>query len=79
MTKTVDLDVAQATLSELVAGLTTDDELIILKDQKPIAKLVLTTQPRRPRKAGNCQGMITILADDDEHLCLADPSSSTGH
>jgi hypothetical protein len=23
---------------------------------------------RMPRKAGNCKGMLTIVADDDEHL-----------
>jgi hypothetical protein len=42
MTKNVELDVAQATLSELVAGLTPDDDIVIMKDHKPVAKLVAT-------------------------------------
>ena len=68
MTKTVDLDVAQATLAELVAGLTPNDEVVIMKDRVPVAKLVATPAMQHPRTPGNCKGMITILAEDDEHL-----------
>jgi len=68
MTKTVELDVAQATLRELIAGLTPDDELVIVEDRKPVAKLVPTAPDRHPRKAGNCKGMLTNLVEDDEHL-----------
>lgn len=68
MTKTVELNVAQATLSELIAGLRPDDEVVIVKDHKPVAKLVATSPVRTTRKAGNCKGMITVLAEDDEHL-----------
>ncbi len=68
MNKAIDLDTDQTTLTELVAKLQPDDEVVILKDHKPVAKLVPTSQIRQPRKAGNCKGMITILAEDDEHL-----------
>ncbi len=68
MTKTVELDEAQATLGELIAGLQPNDEVVIVKDHKPVAKLVPTAPVRTTRKAGNCKGMITLLVEDDEHL-----------
>lgn len=68
MTKTIELEAAQASLGELIAGLEADGEVVIVKDHKPVAKLVPTSQVRQPRKAGNCKGMITIVAEDDEHL-----------
>ena len=68
MTKMVDLKVAQTTLSELVAGLTAEDEIVILKDNRPVAKLVATAAARAPRIPGLMKGKLTVLAEDDEHL-----------
>ena len=68
MSKNVELDVAQATLSELVAGLTPDDDIVIMKDCKPVAKLVATTVVRPPRVPGLMKGKLAVLAEDDEHL-----------
>ena len=68
MTKNVELDVAQATLSELVAGLTPEDDIVTMKDQKPAAKLVATSAVRQPRVPGLMKGKLTVLAEDDEHL-----------
>ena len=68
MTKHVELNVAQATLSELVAGLTPDDDIVIMKDHKPVAKLVATSAVRPPRVPGLMKGKLTVLAEDDEHL-----------
>ena len=66
MTKILELDEAQATLSELIAELKPDDEVVIVQNQKPVARIV--PPKRETPKFGNCKGMITILADDDEHL-----------
>lgn len=68
MSKNVELDVAQATLSELVAALTPDDDIVIMKDRKPVAKLVATSVVRPPRVPGLMKGKLTVLAEDDEHL-----------
>jgi len=66
MTKTVDLDVAQATLGELIAALKPDDEVEIVQNQKTVARIV---PPKRGTpKFGSCKGMLTIISDDDEHL-----------
>ena len=68
MTKTVDIDVATASLAEIIAGLKPDDEVVIVKDHKPVAKLVATSTVRQPRVPGLMKGKLTILAEDDEHL-----------
>ena len=66
MTRTVELDVAQATLSELIAGLKPDDEVVIVQNQKTVARIV---PPKRGTPTfGSCKGMLTIISDDDEHL-----------
>ena len=64
MTKTVELDVAQATLNELIA----DDEVVIMKDDQPVARLVATLPKRSPRIPGLMKGKLTVVAEDDEHL-----------
>ena len=68
MTKTVELDEAQATLSELIAGLKPDDEVVIVKNQKPIARLSPPKPERSPRVPGLLKDAITIISEDDDHL-----------
>lgn len=66
---TVTIEEAQAKLPELIEHIATGEEVIITRDQRPVARLrpePLT--PRPPRKAGNCKGLLTIVTDDDEHL-----------
>ena len=66
---TVTLEEAQARLPELIENLPTGEELVITQDQRPIARLRAEKNAKRKlRKAGNCKGMLTIVADDDEHL-----------
>lgn len=66
MIKTVELDVAQATLSELIAGLGPDEEVVIVRNQQPVAR-ILSSKIGKP-KFGSCQGLLTIVEEDDEHL-----------
>ena len=68
MNKVIDIDTDKITLFELVAGLKPDDEVVIVKDHKPVAKLVATSTVRQPRVPGLMKGKLTILAEDDEHL-----------
>jgi antitoxin (DNA-binding transcriptional repressor) of toxin-antitoxin stability system len=66
---TVTLEEAQAKLPELIEHLAVGEELLITRNQEPIARLIAEEKPKRkPRKAGSAKGMLTILADDDEHL-----------
>jgi antitoxin (DNA-binding transcriptional repressor) of toxin-antitoxin stability system len=66
---TVTLEEAQAHLPELIERLQPGEPLLITRNQQPIARLLAEEPPKRkPRQPGNCKGMLTIVADDDEHL-----------
>ena len=66
---TVSIEEAQAKLAELIDQLAAGEPLVITRNDKPIARL-LAEEPRQrqPRKAGSAKGMLTILAEDDDHL-----------
>lgn len=65
----VTLEEAQAKLPELIDNLASGDELVITRNEKPIARLQAeTSSPRTPRKAGSAKGLLQLLVEDDEHL-----------
>jgi antitoxin (DNA-binding transcriptional repressor) of toxin-antitoxin stability system len=69
MSATVALEEAQAHLPELIAKLAPGEEVIITANQQPVAKLVRERPAvRQCPGPGLCKGMLTILADDDDHL-----------
>jgi len=65
---TVTIEEAQAKLPELIDTLAPGEEVIITRNQQPVAKLVgqqrLLRQPRRP---GSAKGKLKILVEDNEH------------
>jgi antitoxin (DNA-binding transcriptional repressor) of toxin-antitoxin stability system len=66
---TVTIEEAQAKLLELIDRLTPGEEVIITRDQQPVAKLVGQQRPiRKPRRPGSAKGKLVILAEDDAHL-----------
>jgi len=66
---TVTLEEAQAHLPQLIERLQAGEAVIITRDQKPVARLSAEARTKRkPRQPGNCKGMLTIVADDEEHL-----------
>lgn len=68
MATTISIAEAQKRLAELIHELTPGEEIIIIENKQPVAKLVSQPQPRQPREPGRCKGMITLLVEDDEHL-----------
>ena len=68
MTKTVELDVAQTTLKEIIAGLKPDEEVVIVQNDKPVARISAPKPERRPRVPGLMKGKLTIVSEDDDHL-----------
>jgi antitoxin (DNA-binding transcriptional repressor) of toxin-antitoxin stability system len=65
----VTLEEAQAHLPELIERLRPGESLVITRSETPVARLTAEVPPpRQPRRPGNCKGMLTIVADDDEHL-----------
>ena len=68
MTKTVNIDEAKTTLHKLLSLVTSGNEVIIAKDNKPIAKIIPISHPVRARVAGLNKGKIWISEDFDEPL-----------
>lgn len=58
------------TLPELLDRLTPGEEIILTRNEQPVAKLVgeQSPKPRLRLPPGLGKGMITIVSDDDEHL-----------
>ena len=66
---TTTLEDAQARLPELISRLKPGDSLIITRDAKPVARITAEGSSTRQRPGpGLCKHMITIVADDDDHL-----------
>ncbi len=62
---TVTLEEAQAQLPKLLEQLRPGEEIIITRDQKPVARLVGETQPeRKPRRCGTMKGTMLYMAPD---------------
>ena len=65
----ITLEQAQAQLPDLIRNLTPGEEIVITENNQPVAKLVSAKPAVRQRpQPGLGKGMLTIVADDDEHL-----------
>jgi antitoxin (DNA-binding transcriptional repressor) of toxin-antitoxin stability system len=66
---TVTIEEAQAKPPEIVEKLPPGEEVLITRNDQPVAKLVGQAQTlRKPRQPGTCRGILMIVSDDDEHL-----------
>lgn len=64
----VTIDEAKAKLSELIDELAPGDEVVITRNQRPVARLVGLVPPSK-RKLGTLRGTVTYMAPDfDEPL-----------
>jgi antitoxin (DNA-binding transcriptional repressor) of toxin-antitoxin stability system len=68
MLPSISLEEAQAKLPDIIDALGPGEEVVITKDDRPVAELrsIATGKPR-PR-FGSCKRMLTIVAEDEEHL-----------
>lgn len=64
---TLTIDEVQARLSEVIDQLRPGDEVVITRNDRPIARLT-TELPVGVPIPGRCKGMLTVVAEDDEHL-----------
>ena len=65
----ITLEQAQTDLEQLIAGLRPGEEILILQNDQPIARLVTEPKPSgEPRTPGSAVGKLWIVAEDDEHL-----------
>ncbi len=65
---TVTLAEAQAHLPELLEQVAAGQEIVITRDDTPLAQLTPIRRAKPQPQFGSCKGMLTIVSDDDEHL-----------
>ena len=68
MLENITLEEAQAKLPELIDRLTPGAEIVITRNNQPVATLHLPTGAAPQPRFGSCRGALTILAEDGEHL-----------
>jgi len=64
----VTIEEAQNKLTELIHQMTPGEEVIITENDQPVARLVASPAEKPRPLPGRCKGMLTIVAEDDEHL-----------
>jgi prevent-host-death family protein len=65
---TVTIEEAQAKLPELIDKLALGEEVIITRNQQPVAQLIPPPTAQPHPVFGSCKGMLTIVSEDEEHL-----------
>ena len=68
MLRTISLEEAQATSPEIIAKLGPGEEVVITKDDQPVATLRSLAAGKPQPRFGSARGMLTIVTEDEEHL-----------
>ncbi len=66
--QTITLEEAQSHLAEIIDRLPPGQQVVILRGNKPVARLCGTSEEEPRPIPGRGRGMLTILSEDDEHL-----------
>ncbi|MDB5355432.1 MAG: hypothetical protein JWN24_1885 [Phycisphaerales bacterium] len=65
---TVSVEQAQVSLKELIEKTGRGEKVVITRDQKPVAELVPVQSSKPAPVFGSCKGMLSVIAEDEEHL-----------
>lgn len=65
---TVTIKEAKAKLAELIEQTPPGEAVVITRNDVPVAQLVPLPVTMPEPIFGSCRGMLTMLAEDDEHL-----------
>ena len=66
---TVSIEQAQASLTELIERTSRGEQVVITRDQAPVAELRAVAGAVASPRFASCKGALTVIAEDDEHLC----------
>lgn len=63
---TITIQEAQAQLTDIIHRLTPGDEVVIIENNQPVAKLLSTpaNPPKKPRQPGTLRGTVLSMAPD---------------
>lgn len=64
--KAVDIREAETHLSQLLQEVSEGEEIVIVREGKPIARLLPCIDPGKPRRPGAWRGQVWIADDFDE-------------
>ena len=62
--QTISIQDAQATLAELIHGLSPGVEVVITDNHRPVARLLAAVSNRQERKLGTMQGTVLYMSPD---------------
>jgi antitoxin (DNA-binding transcriptional repressor) of toxin-antitoxin stability system len=65
---TISIEQAQKELPHLIEAVTRGNEVVITRDDEPVAQLVRAPSSQPAPVFGSCRGMVTVVSDDEEHL-----------
>ena len=65
---TVTIEEAQTHLPELIARAACGEEVVIVRDAQPVAKLISQFGGRPRPVFGRGRGKVIVVSEDDEHL-----------
>ena len=68
MVRTISIEEAQATLPDIVSKLGPGEEVVITKDDQPVAALRSLAVGKLQPRFGSAKGVLTIVTEDEEHL-----------
>jgi antitoxin (DNA-binding transcriptional repressor) of toxin-antitoxin stability system len=68
MLPTMSIEEVQATLPEIISKLGPGEEVVITRDNQPVAELRSLAGGKPQPRFGSCKGMLTIVTEDEEHL-----------
>ncbi len=68
MLENITLEDAQSNLPDIIDHLKPGAEIIITRNNQPVAALHLPSSAALQPRFGSCRGALTVLAEDDEHL-----------
>ena len=65
---TITIEEARTKLHELIAQLALGEDVIITQNVQLVARLHLIAKEKLRSQLRNCQGMLAIIAEDEDHL-----------
>ena len=66
--QTIEVNAASKELSNLVELVLQGEEIIIIKDNQPVVKLMPLLPVKQPRQPGSAKGLVTISDDFDDPI-----------
>jgi antitoxin (DNA-binding transcriptional repressor) of toxin-antitoxin stability system len=66
--QTMPLEQAEGHLGEIIEKLSPGEEVVLTRNNRPVARLVRDLGESPHSVPGRGKGMLTILSEDDEHL-----------